>query len=630
MTMQRPCFGVLAAVLAVGVVLSAVGGAVGAEREDYDRRAGKLFHKTYFFHRWRQEDHTVDGWDWSLPKWVVAARYSGVAVNEKMVGPQFPARIQRTVRPSWRQVEPTEGTYDFSTLREQIVRASEAGKYAVKMGLTASVWETRYFRSLTDKTIRRTTPGTAPAWMLDHGVPKIVEEPNRSIPFQVVNLDIYHEAYHRRYLKMVRALGRSGIPRMKELDLCYLHLVSRSRGEEGSGPKAGDPRRALYEQRLAAWAEAFKGVTHKLCNVSHKPEDIALAVKLGMGQRNGFVEHYMMHVPNAGLGQLLDKDGYMLVDETHPLIAENRASGDENEEYTVHHETRFGGIEHWPHRYRESMLRVLQMRRNFIWAEWGRWLIDPPLLHYVALELGKSAADAPDAWCRLRESYVPDRPNRNWRTAIPARNFERWCYQRDADGARAEPTEKLDVPKQMFEYHKKHLYDYTARKTHAAAGQKEMRFGLAETFLAGGPHAVAVKVTYVDTGRGRWELAYHAGAGKIGARAVTCAETGKTRTATFILKDAHFPGRGYKGKDLWIRARSVDAVVRLVRVVKLTRPKPPPPPRQTPPPTKVPQLPNASGTLPGPSRCTNDVNSPPYAGSFSLPYSRTPETLQKW
>jgi len=567
----------IAALVAMGVLLAAVGGAGGAGREDFDRRAGDLFHKKYFFHPWREEDHTVDGWDWSLPPWVKAAAYSGVAISEKKVGPAFPGRIQRTVRASWREVEPVEGRYDFTELRKRIVEASAGGRYAVKMGLGASVWETRYFRSLTDRSIRRVTPGTAPKWMLAHGAPKIEETPNKSIPFQVVNLDIYHRVYHRRYVQMVRAFGASGIPRMKELDLCYLHLKSASRGEEGRGPKVGDPKRKLYEQRLEAWAEAFRGVTHKLCNVSHAAEDMELAVKLGMGQRNGFVEHYMLHAPNPGLGQVLDADGYLIADETHPLIAENRASGDENEEYTAVHETRFGGMEHWPHRYRESMLRVLQMRRNFIWAEGGPWLIDPPLLHYVALSLGKTAADAPDAWCRLRESRVPDRLNRNWRKAIAVKNFERWCHQRDADGARAAPAEKVDVPKQMFEYHKQHLYDYTARKTSAPAGQTEMRFAIADAFLAGGTHPVAVKITYVAAAPAEWELAYHTAGGRTASKKVAHGGAGQTRTATLILKDAHFPGRGHTGKDLWIRTRRGDAVIRFVRVVKLTQPGPKPP-----------------------------------------------------
>jgi hypothetical protein len=201
------------------------------------------------------------------------------------------------------------------------------------------------------------------------------------------------------------------------------------------------------------------------------------------------------------LGQELDEEGYLVVNEEHPIIAENRSSGDENEEYTAVHVTRFGPMGTWPHRYRESMLRSLQMRRNHLWAEGGPWLIDPPLLHYVALELGHTVETAPDAWCYLRESYVPDRLNRNWKKAIPVKNFERWVYQRDSPGAVARPTEKVEVPEQMFEYHREHLYDYTARMTSVADGDKAIVFGVNDKFLSGGPHRVAVKVSYIDLAR---------------------------------------------------------------------------------------------------------------------------------
>jgi len=538
-------------------------------RKVFVEKAGRLFHTEYHFHPWHEDDHTVEGNDWSLPPWVKAAPYSGIGISEKKVGDKLPARIQHTVRVSWRQLEPTEGAFDFSVVRQKILDASASGKYAVKMGLGASVWETRYFRSVKDQTITRTTPGTAPVWLRDHGVKVIEERPNRSIPFQVVNMDIYSPEYHERYVRMVRAFGESGVPRMKELDLCYLHLRSASRGEEGSGPKPGTPERKLYEERLRAWAQAFTGVEYKLCNVSHKEHDMALALELGMGQRNGFVEHYMLHVPNRMLGQGLDENGYLVVDEGNPLIAENRASGDENEEYTRGHEVRFGPIETFPHRYRESMLRMLQMRRNFIWAEGDRWLINPPLLHYVALELGKNVRTTSDAWCYLRESCVPDRANRNWKKAIPAKNFERWMYQRDVEGAQAEPTERVGVPEQMFEFHKEHLYDYTARKTSVAKGQDRIVFGVAEDFLLGGPHAVAVKVTYLDRNDAVWALEYHTAAGSTEGRKVMCTDTGEAKTVTFILRDAVFPGKGYMGNDLQIRAIEGNAVIRFLRVIKL-------------------------------------------------------------
>ena len=532
-----------------------------AASTDFDRKASELFTKDYSFHAWNETDHTVDGEDWSLPVWVKPARYSGVQVSPSLVSPAFPGRIQRTVRASWREAEPEEGAFDFSALRRQIIEASEGGKYAVKMGLGASVWETRYFQRLRNPAIRKTEVGTAPRWLKSYGVPLIAEQPNKSVPFQVVNLDIYHPEYHKRYLKLVEAFEKSGIPQMKELDLCYLHLVSASRGEEGSGPPVGDPTRPLFEERLRAWADAFKGATCKLCLVSAKEEDMALALKLGMGQRNGFVEHYMLHAPNPGLGQELDADGYLVVNESCPLIAENRASGDENEEYTSGHVERFGPIESFPHRYHEATLRMLQMRRNFVWAEGGPWLINPPLLHYLALELGKTSRDAPDAWCYLRESVT--------KKGRQVKNFERWLYQRDADGARTLATERVDVPPQMFEFDRTHLYDLTARQTQLSKGQSAIRLGLDESFLADGPHAVAVKITYLDRAHAEWQLEYFAGAAKTATRQVTCGDSGAAKTATFILNDACFPGRGYAGLDLQIRALKGDAVIRLVRVIKL-------------------------------------------------------------
>jgi hypothetical protein len=539
--------------------------------DDFDEKAEQLFSKTYHFHAWDETDHTVDGEDWSLPPWVKVAPYSGISINPRKLGPDFPGRIQRSVRTSWREIEEKEGVYDFEPLRQKILEVSDGGRCAVKIGVGASVWETRYFKSLEDRTIVRAPVGTAPRWLERYDIDLIEERPNKSIPFQVVNMDIYSPEYHRRYLRLVEALGRSGIPQMEEVDLCYLHLRSASRGEEGVGPPLDDPRRKSYEERLRAWAAAFRGVEYKLCNVSGKEDDLALCLELGMGQRNGFVEHYLLHAPNPTLGQLLDEDGYLVVDEKNPLVAENRASGDENEEYTKGHVARFGPIETFPHRYRESMLRVLQMRRNFVWAEGGPWLVNPPLLHYVALELGKNAQTAPDAWCYLRESHVPDRANRKWNRAIPVKNFERWVYQRGAEGARAEPTERVDVPQQMFEFAKQHLYDDAARKTSVADGQTEIRFAVAEEFLSGGPHRVAVKITYVDKSQTRWLVEYQTASGK-SSRDVICGGTGTTRTVTFILEDVILPGHGYEGVDLRIRAIEGDAVVRFVRVVKLDEP----------------------------------------------------------
>jgi hypothetical protein len=102
-----------------------------------------------------------------------------------------------------------------------------------------------------------------------------------------------------------------------------------------------------------------------------------------------------------------------------------------------------------------------------------------------------------------------------------------------------------------------------------AKGQSLIRFSVDDAFLGGGPHAVAVKITYVDRANAEWQLEYFTGAEKTATRKVTCGDTGAAKTITFILKDADFPGQGYNGLDMQIRALKGDAVIRLVRVIKL-------------------------------------------------------------
>ncbi len=185
----------------------------------------------------------------------------------------------------------------------------------------------------------------------------------------------------------------------------------------------------------------------------------------------------------------------------------------------------------------------------------------------LALELGKTAQTAPDAWCYLRESVV-----KGGKQVRTVKDFERWLYQRDGDGARTQATEKVEVPPQMFEFDRAHLYDMTARQTQVSNGQSSIRFGVDETFLAGGPHPVAVKITYLDRANAEWQLEYFTGDQKTTKRPVTCGDSGTVRTVTFILNDACFPGEGYTGLDLQIRALRGDAIIRMVRVIKLTPP----------------------------------------------------------
>jgi hypothetical protein len=507
---------------------------------------------------WRTTDDVIDGWDWSLPPGIQPVPYSGVKYYDR-AGRTLPGNRIVSVSSSWRELEPEEGQFDFQPLRQKLLNLPDDCAGA-ELHVYASVYETRYLDS------GKVTPGTAPLWLIDsYDIPIIEEQAktNLATPFQVVNLDIWDDRYHRRYLRFVEAFGKSGIAQMPQIMLSYVHGRSSSRGEEAGGRYEGRALQCMKE-RMAAWAQAFKGVEHKLAWVGNSGEILDYAYELGMGQRNGFVEMVLLHADNGQLGQYLDDDGYLCVDESCPPIAEGRAFGDENEEYARNvHVPRFGPLETWPHRYRESMLRALQMRRNFIWSEGNPW-VDPPLLAYVSLELGRTVTDAPDIWCRLRESIIRRRGQPQ-----PVRNFERWLYQRDRDGYRAAPTARADVWHTQLQYHPDHYYDYTARATDRANGSMAMGFAVDDRFLSGGPHQVAVKITYYDQGERAWALVYRTPQGEAWRR-VECADSGAVKTATFFLGDAVFPATGLDF-DFEIRADDVDAAVAFVRVIRLSR-----------------------------------------------------------
>ncbi len=512
---------------------------------------------------WRTTDDTISGWDWSLPPEVHASPRGWVAYGhgEDLDVPFPPGNRVIALYLRWRDLEPRDGEFDFSAARERIARISAAG-LGINLYVRAAVW--RFDQVDREGKVIRPSSGnapqeSAPRWLADHGVPLITEKAitNNASPFQITNCDIFHPIYHERYLRFIRALGRSGIPALAAVKVAYLCDKSATNGEEGwtdaDQPTSGEGWQR-YRERLAAWAEAFGPKRHVLMTVSGKPQVLAECYRLGMGQRNGFVEMYLGHVDNAALGQSVDAEGYLLTDEKCPPIAQGWAWGDENEEYGRGWTARFGPYETFGHRYRESMLRALQMRRNYLLVD--RSDLDPALLHYVCLELGRTIDDTPDAWCYLRETATRQHP-------AGVRNFERWLHQRDRAGTRTVAVDRYDIAKQNT-----HSFDFTARRTDAATGQNKIGFALDDRFLSGGPYRVAFKVTYRDEGSTAWRLVYDATRTGSSPCRVECAGTGEIRTATFFRDDARF-GATSLDFDFTIEAERGDAVIKVVRVIRL-------------------------------------------------------------
>lgn len=515
---------------------------------------------------WRRSDDVIEGWDWSLPPEVAVKDNSLLCVSRsmnKLPKVHFSANPVISLWVFWSDLEPEEGDYRFDTLIAQLKQVEAAGYGAIIRPMTAV-----YARpSVPDpsKTPKyRQKPCAPPYLVTKYNVPQIPEEPKQSM--RIVNLDVAHPDFHRRYVKFVHELGQSGIPRMDVVKGLIVGYKSSSWGDEGIGPrpenKSDGEEPTHVRERLDAWAEACEGVESKVCmgGVSE------YGFSKGFGVRGGFVEMYLYRIPDAYLGQEVDAEGYLVVNEDAPGVDPMRFAGDENEEYEEKWTHRFGKLESFVYRNFTSNLRLLQMRRNYLLN--NPFSVYPEMLPFVSLEMGRTVEDTPDVWCALRESVLgahkfKDRDDAG--DGVPVKNFERWLYQRDSEGYETRPAVKIDHSIRMWMVHgdKKtgegKFHDYIARSG------KRIGFAVDDRFLSGGPHRVAVKITYLDEGVGDLSLHYSTPSGKA-KRSVARKDTGKMTTATFFLDDIVFAAKNMN-YDLSIEGHP-GVTISFVRLIK--------------------------------------------------------------
>jgi hypothetical protein len=510
---------------------------------------------------WRFSDDITEGWDWSLPPSVGVSNKSLLCVTRNarnLPKVNFPANPVVSIWVRWKDLEPKEGKYEFDKLIADIKRAEQAG-YGVVIRPMTAVWEALAHpdESKTSDRMRQSKKCAPDYLVTKYNVPRKKQGPKKN--WRLVNLDVTNKDFHRSYLKLAGAFGKAGVPQMKAVKGIIVGYASSSWGDEGVGPH-GKPDPPHVKERLDAWAGACKGVEHKVCMGGVSP----YGLDKGFGTRGGFVEMYMYMLPKAHLGQGLDKDGYVTVDETVPIIKTGAFSGDENEEYDKGWTHRFGPLESFTYRYFTSSLRVIQMRRNYLLH--SPFSIFPEMLPYVSQEMGRTVKDTPDVWCFLRESYLrphvlrKQKPTEQERKlGTPARNFERWLYQRDAKGFETFPAVKIKQPMRIWVIQNDRRFDFVARAA------KRIGFAIDDRFLAGGPHEVAVKISYFDMPRGVLSLQYKTPNGMT-SRTLKLGNTGKLKTATFFLSDAIFDAKGMD-YDLTI-AGDREIVVSFVRVIK--------------------------------------------------------------
>lgn len=487
--------------------------------------------------KWINKDHIINGWDWSLPRFVNPSPRSLVGLQRNIgwdkdfipIDLQFKSNSIGILWVKWRDIEPTMGNYDFTPIINRIKQANSVSSDIILRILCHSK-----SRGTDNNALSR---GEAPLWLEDLGVNLLPQ----SDPSHNLNFDPSHPEFHKRYIMLVDEMAKTGIPNM--VKAAYVGYASHSFGDEGIGPygegnSAANDTVKHVRQRLDTWQEAFKGMESKV----FMGGSCDYGFEKGFGVRRGFVEMYLYNIPNRDLGQYIDDNGYLSVDENAPIMKYQCFNGEVNEEYeeawaTAARNFRFGNTTNsYPYRYFTSTLRALQMRCTYIHTT-GHLV--PQMLPFLSLELGRTVEDAPDVWTFLRTSYLKtsnyqnnDYLNRTITSTekaggIETKNFERCLYQRDAPGYETQPAVKIQQAIKMWMVQENKYYDYIARSG------KKIGFDIDDRWI-GVKDSIALKVTYFDNHTGEINLVYNNGQ-EIVKKTQQLTGDGELKTVTFFV-----------------------------------------------------------------------------------------------
>ena len=584
----------------------------------------------------------------------------------------------------WKQLEPAEGVYNFAPIHANVAEAARRGWKVELRILTSHI-------------------PSAPTYLAGRNLTTRYTENSE----EGGSYDPAHPYFHSRYLAFLSALQATRLCQNDTVVVMYAGYASSSYGDEYIGPKG--PTYPIYDpnydpasyaingtlvyphvrQRLDAWKNVCAAVESKVLMGGES----RYGLSLGFGFRNGFVEHYWYQLPHLFSSQSFESfwaNEYVIFNETAGVHMGGGMLGEENEEYEgqwssewmthspaerggawnatapiLNGTARWGSIASFPYRYLMSSMRVLQMRVNYLLA--SATIVNPSIFAYVALELGRTVADAPDAFCFLASTHF------EWlehlRRAGAVANMERWLYQRDQpptviDGvvtfrdARITQTPSGNsVPfwgTDGVGTAGGAPYDWIAR----TAPRGVIGFTLDRAFVFSPPRPLrgaVVKVSFFDVlvGSVRLTQAHTAAAGGaptlVGFPIRTVGD-GQLKTVTFVASQLPVrPLGSNRSFDFEVRAFDLSGLpqalcVSMVRVIKHgasgdpppslpsppsspPRPPPPSPPPPSPPPSPSPPPPSPSPPPPSPSPpppSTPPPLPPAPVGGFSPPTPRPP------
>lgn len=301
-------------------------------------------------------------------------------------------------------------------------------------------------------------------------------------------------------------------------------------------------------------------------------------IDVGGGARSGYTEAYNGYADACNWGTRRVQFGsyyHSTHDEAHPLAdaaANGRVFGTEQEDFGS------GGsfLDYW-----NAYCCTLALRMNWVipYEQNNVPHTSTGLYNWVRLNLGKTRANAAEAFCRLRQYQTAT--NMIWGryssslvefndSATVFRNFERWLIQRDQAGGVTQPT---DVVVAGFSANSNGT-NYEALRTDPATGNNFMYFWLDDVFHSGQtPRVLDIYVTFRDTAAAPFTLNYKSTSLPLDSTPQVTRTTGNGyRTAIFRISDGVFDGSLTGGADFRLNDLGSALTVRMVRVVKVNAP----------------------------------------------------------
>ncbi|MGW8482316.1 hypothetical protein ACWGJP_04215 [Microbacterium sp. NPDC055903] len=510
----------------------------------------------------------ADGEDWTLPSWVRPAANSGFfseeASEEHLVG-------LRSVDVTWRQIQPGQGG--------SIDREASGSAQGMELdGLDAQLAEDGDFW------MRLFASGEswAPEWVAeDCGVSSYGPDADGER-----HLPIWDECVWGHLMDSYRAvfvdLGLAADERLR-----FVYVPGAFSWAEydydiiGEAIDAGD----LDEDAYLSWydhawtdlVDIFGADAHKLVFTGEDypfgpfgaADDLLAqqAVDAGMGIRTGITEPSNFHLSEApSYGSTIQPDGHMIVDESLPIHSGEFVVATENECFTD------CGYETGDPSYavRQANLKALQLRMNWMYVvpEDSYMAEYPEHWDWVRLELGHTAATAPDAWAAFRDAedtfWIDEEFPREWSTRPWVRNLERWLVQVDETGSVAHRTE---VDAHVGEVEAVNGTAYEGLSTDVSEGDTGFVLEVDDAFAASTSGGSVLKVTFLDSGSGSFTVETAGGSSAEVAR----AGSGTWRTATIALPDGAVAEEATRLR-IALAEGADDLVVRFVRLVRLEAP----------------------------------------------------------